>query len=102
MFDGDKFLTRGIASNIPVEIQMFIWSAIENMKSPDMDYLQVFDLFEENGLQIIHHTSEVPPFDMTYILPEVSKTVSAKIFVIDDYFADEDKHIATMLLAEEY
>lgn len=68
MFDGEKFLTRGIASNIPVEIQMFIWSAIENMKSSDMDYLQVFDLFEEDGLQIIHHTSEVPPFDMTYIL----------------------------------
>lgn len=62
----------------------------------------MFNLSIENGLQVIHHTSEQPEFDMTYILTTVENPVSAKIFVIDDYYADEDKHISTMLLAEEY
>ena len=39
---------------------------------------------------------------MTYVLAEIQKPIAAKVFVIDDYYADEDKHIATMLLAEEY
>lgn len=101
MFSGDRYLTRGVNESIPVEIQLFMWNAIDNMPAP-RDYLQVFNLSIENGLQVIHHTSEQPEFDMTYIIPEIVNPVSAKIYVIDDYYADEDKHIATMLLAEEY
>ena len=101
MFKGDRFITRGIDADIPVNLQVFMWNAIDQMPFPK-DYLQVFELSEDNGLQVIHHTSEQPEFDMTYILPEIASPVSAKIFVIDDYYADEDKHISTMLLAEEY
>lgn len=101
MFSGDRYLTRGVNEKIPAEIQLFMWNAIDNMPAP-RDYLQVFNLSIENGLQVIHHTSEQPEFDMTYILTTISNPVSAKIYVIDDYYADEDKHIATMLLAEEY
>lgn len=101
MFSGDRYLTRGVNESIPVEIQLFMWNAIDNMPAP-RDYLQVFNLSIENGLQVIHHTSEQPEFDITYIIPEIVNPVSAKIYVIDDYYADEDKHIATMLLAEEY
>lgn len=101
MFSDDRYLTRGVNESIPVEIQLFIWNAISNMPAPK-DYFQIFNLSNENGLQIIHHTSEQPKFDMTYIIPEIVNPVSAKIYVIDDYYADENKHIATMLLAEEY
>ncbi len=101
MFKGDKFKTVGIEENIPLEIQLFMWSAIENMPEPK-DCFQVFSLNVENGLQAIHHYSEQPKFDMTYILPTIVKPVNAKVYVIDDYYSDEDKHIATMLLAEEY
>ena len=59
------------------------------------DYLQVFNLSEENGLQVIHHTSEQPAFEMTYIIP-TDKPITAKVYIIDD-----SKH-CTMLLAEEY
>ena len=59
------------------------------------DYLQVFRLSEENGLQIVHHTSEQPQFEMTYIV-EAEKPVTAKVYIIDD-----GEH-CTMLLAEEY
>lgn len=101
MFSGDRYLTRGVNESIPVEIQLFIWNAISNMPVPK-DCFQIFNLSIENGLQIIHHTSEHPEFDMTYIIPEIVNPVSAKIYVIDDYYADEGKHISTMLLAEEY
>ena len=55
----------------------------------------MFRLSEENGLQIVHHTSEQPQFEMTYIA-EAEKPVTAKVYIIDD-----GEH-CTMLLAEEY
>ncbi len=101
MFEGEKFLTIGVSESIPMELQIFMWDAIAKMAAPK-DYLQVFELKVENGLQVIRHTAEEPAYDMTYILTTVTKTASAKVYVIDDYYADEDKHRATMLLAEEY
>lgn len=97
MFDKNKprYLTRGVDESIPLELQIFMWSAIDQMPEPK-DYLQVFRLTAENGLQVIHHTSEQPEFDMTYIITTLKASVVAKIYVID---SDE---YCTMLLAEEY
>lgn len=103
MFNGERYLTRGVNETIPFEIQLFLWEAINRMPEPK-DYLQVFELSASDNMQIIHHTSEQPEFDMTYILPCCDDTapINEKIYVIDDYYADEDKHRATMLLASEY
>ena len=97
MFEPEKkrYLTRGVDETIPLEIQIFLWAAIDNMPNPK-DYLQVFKLSVENGLQVIHHTSEQPEFDMTYVLPTVENTVNAKVYCIDS------EEYCTMLLAEEY
>ena len=46
-------------------------------------------------MQIVHHASEQPQFEMTYIA-EAKKPVTAKVYIIDD-----GEH-CTMLLAEEY
>ena len=98
MFEKSKgrYLTRGVDAEIPIELQvlMFLWDAVDNMPEPK-DYSQVFRLSEENGLQIVHHTSEQPQFEMTYIA-EAEKPVTAKVYIIDD-----GEH-CTMLLAEEY
>ena len=90
-----RYLTRGIDENIPLELQLFMWEAVDRMPEPK-DWLQVFNLSVENGLQVIKHTSEQPKFDMTYILTALTKAVTAKIYIIDD-----GDH-CTMLLAEEY
>ena len=90
-----RYLTRGVDAEIPLDIQAFLWNAIDNMPE-NRDYLQVFKLSVVNGLQVIHHTSEQPEFDMTYILTETDNPVTAKIYVIDSV------EYATMLLAEEY
>lgn len=54
MFEANKkrYLTRGVNDTIPFEIQLFLWEAVDNMPAPK-DYLQVFNLSIENGLQII-------------------------------------------------
>ena len=97
MFEPEKkrYLTRGVDETIPVELQLFMWEAIDHMPEPK-DYLQVFELSVENCLQVIHHTSEQPEYEMTYILPTIEKLIIGKIYCIDS----ED--YCTMLLAEEY
>ena len=97
MFENNKgrYLTRGVDAEIPLDIQIFMWEAVDNMPEPK-DWLQVFNLSVENGLQIIKHTSEQPKFDMTYNLTALTKAVTAKVYIIDD-----GDH-CTMLLAEEY
>lgn len=96
MFEKSKgrYLTRGVDADIPLELQILMWQAVDEMPEPK-DYLQVFNLSEENGLQVIHHISEQPEFEMTYITP-TDKPVTQKIYIIDD-----EEH-CTMLLAEEY
>ena len=92
----DRYLTIGVDEKIPIDIQIFMWEAVDNMPEPK-DYLQVFNLTVQNGLQIIRHTSEKPKYEMTYILTSLlTKAVTAKVYIIDD-----GDH-CTMLLAEEY
>lgn len=97
MFEPEKkrYLTRGIDETISLELQIFLWNAIDNMPEPK-DYLQVFELTTKDKVQCIFHKSEQPAYAMTYILPAVKNTVNAKIYCIDS----ED--YCTMLLAEEY
>ena len=97
MFESNKprYLTRGVDAEIPLNIQVFLWSCIDNMPE-EKDYLQAFNLLNVNGLQVIRHTAEQPEFEMTYVLAEVENPVTAKIYVIDSV------EYCTMLLAEEY
>ena len=97
MFEKSKgrFLTRGVDEKIPRDIQLFLWEAINQMPEPK-DYLQVFRLSVSNGLQVIHHSTEQPEFEMTYVLATVDTHITEKVYVIDD-----GDH-CTMLLAEEY
>ena len=97
MFEKNKgrYLTREVSAEIPPELQLFMWQAIDQMPQPK-DYLQVFRLSVENGLQVIHHSSEQPEFEMSYILAAADTAVIEKVYVIDD-----GEH-CTMLLASEY
>ena len=81
--------------NIPVEIQVFLWNAIDSMPEPK-DYLQVFRLSEKEHKQHILHESEEPEYKAEYDISPVKEVLNEKIFVIDD------GEQCTMLLAEEY
>ena len=95
MFTNKRYVTRGISERIPVDMQLILWSFIDSLES-EKDYLQVFELSEDNGNQKIVHTQEQPQYEKEYSFKTNAPLLYARIFVIDD----EDH--STMLLAEEY
>ena len=102
MFDnGSRYITRGVGNRIPLDIQIFIWQLIEDLKDTvgELDYLQVFDISIvdeiEKTVRIIH-SQEVPKYKKIWIVKSSEPCYNEKIFVIGD-----DTH-STMLLAEEY
>ncbi len=97
----NRYVTKGIQLEIPLELQLFLWNCIDTLKDQgqELDYLQVFEIITERADDIlfrkIEHRQEVPEYSITYkVLP--TEIVNAKIFVIDD------GKYSTMLLAEEY
>ena len=94
MFNNQRYLTKGVQLEIPIELQLFMWECIDRMPEPK-DYLQVFT-FESIGiLQKITHTSEQPDYRMNYFIP-CGNPITSKVYVIDD------GEYSTMLLASEY
>ena len=93
MFNSNRYITRGVQSEIPAGLQFFMWSCISAV--PEPDYLQIFRLEADNEKQKIVHEQEVPEFRREYLLPS-GNPINAKIYIIDD-----GDH-STMLLAEEY
>lgn len=96
MFEKSKgrYLTRGVDSEIPLALQVFMWKCIDELPQ-EHDYLQVFNIEQNGKLLVITHTSEQPEYSRKYIFAD-EMVLNAKVYVIDD-----GEH-CTMLLAEEY
>lgn len=94
MFNNSRFLTRGVQSEIPVELQLFMWDCIDTLPA-ERDYFQVFQLSSVNGFQKVKHFSEQPEYEKEYLIKS-DNPIDAKLYVIDDTVH------STMLLAEEY
>ena len=95
MFSNQRYITRGVIAEIPLELQIFMWECIDRLPE-NRDYFQVFELENLNSIQRITHFSEQPEYSMKYLLPTIANPIIAKVYVIDD-----GDH-STMLLAEEY
>ena len=53
----NRYITKGVQSEIPVVLQLFMWDCINAIPEPK-DYLQIFRLSCVDGKQkIIHETS---------------------------------------------
>jgi hypothetical protein len=100
MFTNKRYITCGISSAIPDEIQLALWTMIDNLKAStniEVDYLQIFRLSNQNGKQKIIHRQEQPAYCNEILVAFIWNPVeNAKIFVVDD-----GTH-STMMLAEEY
>ena len=94
MFDNNRYLTCGIDSKIPLDLQLFMWECVDQLPLK-RDYLQVFDLEQVGTMQSITHRSEEPEYRKVYLLPS-EKPITEKLYIIDD-----GDH-STMLLASEY
>jgi len=95
VFNNQKFLTRGVESEIPAWLVHLMWHMVLTMEVEDQDYLQVFTLTKSPTGQHIVHEQEQPLYRYELDVP-CDDAVNAKVFVIDDL-----TH-STMLLAEEY
>ena len=94
MFKTEKYLTCGVNETIPIVIQLIMWKMVADIPI-EKDYLQIFRLSGENGIQTIVHEQEQPEYRESVSF-EWNEPVNQKIYVIDD-----GDH-CTMLLAEEY
>ncbi len=94
MFNNQRYLTKGVQSEIPLELQLFMWECVNRMPEPK-DYFQVFRLESLDDFQKIIHFSEHPEYHREYLIP-TDKPITAKVYIIDS-----DTY-STMLLAEEY
>ncbi|MCC0653907.1 MULTISPECIES: DUF960 family protein [unclassified Clostridioides] len=96
MFDKDRYLTRGVSKEIPLEIQILLWSMIGEIKIKK-DYLQVFEIEPiKNSLLKIEHRQEVPKYQKEHVVVNTGINSKVKIFVIDD------GEYSTMMLSSEY
>lgn len=94
MFKNERYITRGVQSEIPIELQLFMWSCLDSLPE-SRDYMQVFRLRSIGKMQSISHSSEQPDYHMEYLFPS-DDPISEKVYVIDD-----GDH-STMLLSNEY
>lgn len=85
MFRNKRYTTKGITGDVPVMIQILLWNLIDTMNVSEKDYLQVFNLSEENSRQKIVHTQEVPEYKKEYLISLSDTPVfCGKIFVMDE------------------
>lgn len=101
-FSGNRYVTSGVAENFHMELQVALFSAIEQMSEKvcgQLDYLQVFEIVTEFKWQKkflhIYHMQECPEAKLEYFIP-TDVEVNGRAYMIDDV-----DHI-TLLLAEEY
>ncbi|MDE5621114.1 MAG: DUF960 domain-containing protein [Ruminococcus sp.] len=81
MFNNQRYLTKGIQSKIPLELQLFMWSCIDKLPE-ERDYFQVFRLENLNGIQKITHFSEQPEYCKEYLI-KTDNPITAKVYIID-------------------
>ena len=96
MFRGKRFVTSGIAEKVPLLLQVIMWDMIDTMDEPK-DYLQVFDLSEEERkTEDCSFTGTTGISKKECLFETGTPFLCAKIFVIDDV-----TH-STMLFNYEY
>ena len=94
-FNNQHYCTKSISERLPIMTQVILWELIQSMEVEEQDYLQVFTLSVEKGMQKVLHEQECPEYSAEHLFPSTDP-IEGKIFVIDD-----ETH-STMLFAEEY
>lgn len=107
MFKNAKYLTRGVQSEIPVELQLFMWSCIKSV--PEPDYLQIFRpepiFFGENpryfGVEL-EIDGAGKDDDNAKELLEIANENAEHIYIKSDGSLDDGMEIVTHLMSLNY
>jgi hypothetical protein len=95
----NRYVTRGVAEAVPVEVQLLLWSIIDEAvaNGTGLDYFQIFELQGEDHKLTVVHRQEVPEFSQVRVFLWSSKEIAErKIWIIDS------GEYQTMLFPEEY
>ncbi|WP_286230282.1 DUF960 family protein [Neobacillus mesonae] len=102
MFEKEKnrLVTRSVESEVPIAIQVLIWNFIDELRKKrqsEMDYLQVFQLTVQDGVQEIINTQEEPlKEDSIKVTLPKNLMLTTRIWIIDD------GNYSTMLFPFDY
>lgn len=92
----NRYMTKEIAENLPVEIAILLWDLIDNL-TVEKDYLQIFEI-NPIGLGVVEivHKQEVLEYEASiYIQNDLIKD-KLKIYAIDSI------EYSTMMFSNEY
>lgn len=92
----NRYMTKEIAQNLPVEIVILLWELIDKL-TIEKDYLQIFDI-NPIGLGIVEivNKQEVPEYEATVCIQNDLIKDKLKIYVIDSI------EYSTMMFSNEY
>lgn len=92
----NRYMTREIAENLPVEIAMLLWELIDNL-TIEKDYLQVFEI-NPIGVEVLEivHKQEVPKYEASVYIQNGLIKDKLKIYAIDSI------EYSTMMFSNEY
>lgn len=83
-FNGKKYITLKINQKVAHLLQQVMWDLIENMKVPQRCYFQMFELYNEEGHQMILHKQEDTNYKKLYRITSKIITTTGKVFIQDD------------------
>lgn len=92
----NRYMTREIAENLPVEITILLWDLIDNL-TIEKDYLQIFEI-NPIGLGVVEivHKQEVPKYESSICIQNDLIKDKLKIYAIDSI------EYSTMMFSNEY
>ncbi len=95
MFDNSRYITKGVHEELPISIQILLWSLVDTLLI-EKDYLQIFNIKVIRGnLLEITHSQEKPPYKRTIqAVGNIDRDM--KVYIIDS------QEYSTLLLSEEY
>lgn len=102
MFDGQRYITRGANEKLTFELQLLLWSLIDDRKrkKKSLDYLQIFEISSStmDGKSVVRiiHRQEEPKSKVEHTFYLDVKIGAIKIWAIDS------GEYCTMLLPDEY
>ena len=96
-FTNPRFLTMMVKYTLHPSIAAFIWDKVDKLPE-ECDYLQVFELYEQEGRQWIRHRAEEPQHCTEYKFP--CKLASG--IVVDKVYVVDDGERTTMMFSKEY
>lgn len=92
----NRYMTKEIAENLPVEIVILLWDLIDNL-TIEKDYLQIFEINAIGlGVVAIAHKQEVPEYEASIYIENDLIKGKLKIYAIDSI------EYSTMMFSNEY